>query len=63
MSFFTDKIIPGVLTLNEFLLIPYYSEALPLQRGFTYWFTRCIRFNSPIDMVTCIIESPNYISR
>ena len=63
MSFFVDKIVPGGLTLNDVLLISSYSEALPRQRGFTCWFTRCIRVNSPFDKATSISETPNYNSR
>jgi len=63
MSFFVDKIVPGGLTLIDASLISSYSEVLQRQRGFTYWFTRCIRVNSPFDKATNISETPYYNSR
>jgi len=63
MSFFVDKIVPGGLTLNDVWLITSYSEALPRQRGFTYLFTRCMRFISSIVITAIRSESPNNNSR
>ena len=48
MSFFADKIVSEGLTFDDVLLIPSYSEVLPLEVDLSSWFTRNIRINTPV---------------
>ena len=63
MSFFADKIVPEGLTLDNVLLIPYNSEALPSMYGINSRFACCIRFNTSYTSATAASESPDYNSR
>ncbi|MDX9880680.1 MAG: IMP dehydrogenase [Prolixibacteraceae bacterium] len=48
MSFITDKVVSEGLTFDDVLLIPSYSEVLPLEVDLSSWFTRNIRLNTPV---------------